>query len=60
MKEKEIKRVIALREFMIQYYGELEGKKEPSAVTKTSDTALFCESLIRSVDDILRPYVKFE
>ena len=60
MKEKEIKRLVRLRQHIINYYNSLEGKGEPSAVTKTSDVALFCESVIRSADDILRPFVKFE
>ncbi len=60
MKEQEVKRIVALREHLINYYNSLEGKREPSAVTKTSDIAIFCESVIRSADDILKPYVKFQ
>jgi len=60
MKEQEVKRVVKLREYLINYYNSLEGKNEPSSVTKTSEIALFCESIIRSADDILKPYVKFQ
>ena len=60
MRKEEVDRVVKLREFLINYYSGLEGKSEPSSVTKTSEIALFCESVIRSTDDILRPYVKFE
>ena len=60
MEESDIKKIIALRKHVISEYNGLDGKREPSAIIKQSDVAYSLETIIRSIEDILRPYVQFE
>ena len=61
MKKEEINKLVKLRKFLIDQYGGLDGGTNPStAVALQRDVAALLESTIRSVDDILSDYVKFE
>jgi len=61
MKQEEVKKIAELRNYIIGFYKSIEGTESPgSAVMKSADIAYFCESVIRSADDILKPYVSFK
>lgn len=59
MKESEIKKLAELRNYIIGFYNSLSRESPGVSVTKTSDVAYFCESVVNSADDILKPYVSF-
>ena len=59
MKEKEIKQIVELRNYIISFYNTIESPAEPSSLMKSSDVAYTCESIVRSMDDILKQYVSF-
>jgi hypothetical protein len=59
MNQETIQMIAQLRKHMVLSY-EKADIKNPSAVMKEADFAKELETLIKSVDDILRPYVKFE
>jgi hypothetical protein len=60
MKEEEIKKLAELRSFVISFYNNLENKSSGTSLTSTRDAAYTCESIIRSMDDLLKEYVNFE
>ena len=60
MKKSEIERLAQLRNYIISFYNSLPRESTGTSVTKTSDVAYFCESLVASADDMLKPYVSFE
>ena len=60
MTSEDVKNLIKLREFVAGYYDQLEGKTEPTAVVQTRDVSLFCESIARSIDDLIRDHVTFQ
>ncbi len=60
MNDKQVRDLATLRNFVIAYYKSLTGPNDPGSMTKTQDVALTCESIINSMDDLLREYVKFE
>lgn len=61
MKKEEIKQLAELRNYIIGFYNSIEGSSSAgTAVMKSTDVAYFCESLVSSADDILKPYVSFE
>tara|TARA_R100001163_G_C5017778_1_gene161537 strand:- start:402 stop:587 length:186 start_codon:yes stop_codon:yes gene_type:complete len=60
VEETDVKKLIALRKHVISEYTALDGKREPSAIIKQSDVAYSLETIIRSIEDILRPHVQFE
>jgi hypothetical protein len=59
MKEKEINQLVELRSYVISFYNTIESPAEPSSLIKSSDVAYTCESIVRSMDDILKQYVNF-
>lgn len=60
MKSEEIDMLIKLREYVIGAYKSLDGGEVNTSIVKQEDVATTLESVIRSIDDILRNYVKFE
>lgn len=59
MKTTEVQKLAHLRDFIIKEYNTLEKTSPGTSVTKTSDVAYFCESLVASIDDLLKGHVKF-
>ena len=59
MNQETIQMIAKLRKHMVLSYEKVD-TKNPAAVMKEADFAKELETLIKSVDDILRPYVKFE
>tara|TARA_B100000214_G_C23931126_1_gene610813 strand:+ start:1230 stop:1427 length:198 start_codon:yes stop_codon:yes gene_type:complete len=61
MKNEEIKKLAELRNYIIGFYNTLEGTESPgAAVMKCTEVAYFCETLVNSADDLLKPYVSFQ
>ncbi len=60
MNNQEVQKLVQLRRHIIEYYDRLEGQGSNIAVTNTKEIAIFCESLVKSVDQILSNYVNFE
>ena len=61
MKDNEIQNLVSLRSFVIERYNNmLDGRGEPAAVIKQQDVAAVLETVINTVDDLLKDYVKFE
>jgi len=60
MEKQDIDRLVQLRQFAIDQHNQLDGKGEPSAVIKQTDVANILTSVVKSIDDLLRPYVTFE
>jgi len=63
MTESEIRKLVQLREFVIHQHKMLDGKGAPTtALMKQKDVASVYESLVRSIDDLLReqPGVEFK
>ena len=56
MNDKQVRDLATLRNFVIAYYKSLTGPNDPGSMTKTQDVALTCESIINSMDDLLREY----
>ena len=60
MKQEEIEMLAQLRSYVIGYYKKLDGGGAPDAsVVKQEDVALFLESVVKSMDAVLSPYVNF-
>ena len=60
MERDTINKLVQLRQHMIGQYDRLDGNNEVStAVMKQNDVALMLETLIKSVDDLLRDHVNF-
>ena len=60
MEKDEIKKLAELRNYLIGYYQSLEEPKNSTSLTSTKDVAYICETVIRSMDDLLKEFVKFE
>lgn len=61
MDTKDIKKIAELRDYIIgQYQGLALGPEAPTAVMKQSDVGFTLETIVKSIDDILRPYVNFQ
>ena len=61
MKDKEVHMLIQLREFVITNYKELDGSDSPStSITKQEEVAHTLESIVRSLDDVLKEYVNIQ
>ena len=60
MEKKEVQDLATLRNYVIAFYKSLKGKSEPASLTSTKDIAETCETIIRSMDDLLREHVKFD
>ena len=61
MKEKEVQMLVQLREFVITSYKSLDGSDSPTtSIAKQQDIAVTLESVVRSLDDVLKEYVNFQ
>ena len=60
MTNEDVQKIAKLREFIIGYYDVLEGKGEPAAVVQVSQVCGFCETLVKSIDDLLKDHVIFK
>jgi len=60
MTNEETNRLVQLRTFVIEAYQTLDGRGEPASVVKQTDVAHTLESIIKSIDDLLKGYVGFE
>ena len=59
MKKENVERLVQLRDYIINYYNKLDRNSPGISMTKTAEIAYLCESLISSVDDIIKPHVNF-
>jgi hypothetical protein len=59
MDNKEVKRLVELRGYVISFYNSIENPGASASMMKSSDVAYTCESIVRSMDDILKKYVSF-
>ena len=59
MKKEDIQRLAELRKYAIECYESLDGRDSPTAVMKQQDVGKLMESIVRSIDDLIRPYVNF-
>ena len=60
MKQKEIKMLIQLREFAREAFDQIEGKGNPIAQIRSQDAAYTLSSIVKSLDDVLEPYVEIK
>lgn len=59
MKTNEVEKLAQLRGYIISYYEQLNRSSPGTSMTKTSEVAYFCESLVASIDDVVKKYVNF-
>lgn len=60
MEKNEVQKMIMLRKFVIEAFNSLEGKNDSLSMTKQQDTAYTLSSVIKSLDELLSDYVKFD
>ena len=60
MEEKEVRRLAELRNYVISFYNTIENPSASSSLMKAADVAHTCETIVRSMDDILKEYVNFQ
>ncbi len=60
MKDNEVKKLAKLRGHIIEFYEGLEEKHSSTSVMNTRDATRLCEQVIKSIDSLLKDYVKFE
>ena len=60
MTNEETNKLVQLRTFVISAYQALDGRGEPAAVIKQADVAYTLESVVKSLDDLLKEYVEFD
>ena len=58
MDQKNLEALAELRKHVVMRWQELD-KDNPVAVQKEADFALELETIIRSLDDLLKPYATF-
>ena len=59
MKKNEVEKLTQLRNHIISEYNSLNRTSPGTSMTKTAEVAYFYESLVRSIDDLVKPYVNF-
>ena len=59
MKNKDVEKLAQLRGYIIDYYKKLDRNSPGISMTKTAEVAYFCESLVASIDDVVKKYVNF-
>tara|TARA_B100000700_G_C14650757_1_gene671858 strand:+ start:481 stop:681 length:201 start_codon:yes stop_codon:yes gene_type:complete len=61
MNNVEVKRLAELRNYVISYYNELKEKAPggTASLTSTREIATVCETVVNSMDDLLKGYVSF-
>ena len=61
MRPSEVNKIVELRNHVIKEYNDLIGPNaSPTAIMKQEDVAWKLETIIRSIDDILKPHVSFD
>ena len=60
MNQKEVQMLIQLREFARQEFQQIEGKGNPLAQLRAQDAAYTLSSIVKSLDEVLKPYVTIE
>ena len=60
MDQSDVKKLIQLRNFVIERYNIMDGKETSISVQPTKDVALTYESIIRSIEDVISEHVNFE
>ena len=57
MTQKEVQMLIQLREFAREAFEGIEGKGNPMAVMRSQDGAWTLSSIVKSLDEVLKPHV---
>ena len=60
MKNEEVVKVAQLRQHVLEFYNSLEEPQIPTSVMSTKDSAILCEQVISSLDELMQDYVTFE
>ena len=60
MENNDVKKLIQLRNYVIERYHALDGKETSISVQPTKDVALTYESIIRSIEEVLSEHVTIE
>jgi|1_EtaG_2_1085319.scaffolds.fasta_scaffold03835_3 hypothetical protein len=60
MKNEEVMKVVQLRQHVLEFYNSLEEPHIATSMMTTKDSAVLCEQVISSLDELLREYVTFE
>jgi len=58
MNNNEVQMLVQLREYARQEFEKIEGKQNPIAVMRAQDAAWTLSSIVNSLDDVLKSYVK--
>jgi hypothetical protein len=60
MEKNNVEKLAQLRKFAMDFYNSLEEPNSSTSIMQTRDTARFCVSLIRSIEEVISPYVEFK
>ena len=61
MDDKDIQKLVELRKYTIDSYNNLDGRDSPaSAVVKQVDVAHTLETIVASIDDLIKEHVSFQ
>jgi uncharacterized protein YutE (UPF0331/DUF86 family) len=62
MEKDEVKKLAELRNYVISYYKQLDNNKSTGvdSFTSTKEVASVCETVVKSMDDLLREFVSFK
>jgi hypothetical protein len=60
MKKQDIHMLVQLREFTRKEFDQIEGRHNPIAQMSARDTARILSSIVKSLDEVLSPYVTIE
>tara|TARA_R100000008_G_C3508961_1_gene127793 strand:+ start:488 stop:673 length:186 start_codon:yes stop_codon:yes gene_type:complete len=56
----DVKRLVKLRQYVIKKYNALDDiRSAPSAIMRQSETAEILETIVRSIDDLIKEEVNF-
>jgi len=60
MKSKEVQMLVQLRAYAIEEFEKIEGKGNPLAQMRAQDAAYALSSIVKSLDDVLKPHVTIQ
>ena len=60
MNKDEVQNLVKLRQFVIDEYRSLDGAREPAAMIRQTDVARTYETIVKSLDDLIKEYVTFQ
>jgi uncharacterized protein YutE (UPF0331/DUF86 family) len=60
MEQSDVKKLIQLRNFVIERYTLMDGKETSISVQPTKEVAMTYESIIRSIEDVLSTHVTIQ